>query len=246
MAETTTQQRVRVEEIGKRVRGYLGGELVVDSTRPRLAWELHYPSYYFPEEDVRTELLSASTTTKSHPKLGEARLFNVKGGTKVAGDAAWQYPDSPTEELRGMIRFDFKALDAWFEEEEPLTISPKDPYHRIDVLESSRHVVVRVNGVSVADSRRPRLIFETGLRTRYYLPLIDVRIDLLQPTATSSGCPYKGAASYWSVEAGGEVIDDLAWGYKTPLAEATKLAGLVCFWAEKSDKVELLVDGVKQ
>lgn len=244
MAEATGES-VRVEEIGKRVRGYLGGELVVDSLRPRLVWDLFYPSYYFPEEDVRRGLLTATTTGRSDPRMGEATTYTVRAGDKEAPDAAWQYADSPVKEVRGLVRFDFRALDAWFEEDEPILVNPKDPYHRVDVLESSHHVQVKVNGEVVADSHRPRLAFETGLRLRYYLPLVDVRMDLMRPTDTTSACPYKGTASYWSVEAGGEVVDDLVWGYRSPNPEAAKLAGLVCFWAEKSDKVELLVDGVK-
>lgn len=237
---------VRVEKSGKRVRTYLGGELVADTTRSRLVWDYYFPSYYLPEEDVRTELLTRSATSNEAPGLGEARYFTVKGGGKVAEDAAWQYPDSPIEELRRLIRFDWKAMDAWFEEDDEALVHPRDPYSRVDILASSRHVEVTVNGVKVADSRQPLGLFETGMRPRWYLPLVDVRMDLLRPSLMSSACPYKGVASYWSVEAGGELFPDLLWGYKAPILESIKLAGRVCFWTEKSDKVELLVDGVRQ
>ena len=101
----------------------------------------------------------------------------------------------------------------------------------------------RVYGVKVADSHQPRLLFETGLPTRYYLPLVDVRLDLLHPSETTTRCPYKGTASYWSVEAGDKVVEDLAWIYRTPVQESVRIAGLACFYNEK---VDLIVDGERQ
>jgi uncharacterized protein (DUF427 family) len=134
-------------------------------------------------------------------------------------------------------------MDAWFEEDEEVYVHPRDPHTRVDILPSSRHVEVVVNGVTVADSHQPRLLFETGLPTRYYLPLVDVRLDLLHPSDTTTRCPYKGTAGYWSVEAGGQVVPDLAWIYRAPAAESVRIAGLACFYNEK---VELYVDGVHQ
>lgn len=134
-------------------------------------------------------------------------------------------------------------MDAWFEEDEEIYIHPRDPHKRIDVLHSSRHVEVFVEGTKVADSHRPVLLFETDMPTRYYLHKPDVRMDLLKSTASSSGCPYKGQATYWSVKVGDRVIDDLAWGYETPLLAITKITGLVCFYNEKLD---IVVDGVPQ
>jgi uncharacterized protein (DUF427 family) len=174
------------------------------------------------------------------PSRGEAYNFTVKGGDREVEDAAWHYPDSPLEELRGLIRFDWDAMDAWFEEDEEVYVHPHDPYKRIDILHSSRHIEVEVNGVKIAETRSPTLLFETGLPTRYYMPKVDVRMDLLTPTDATSGCAYKGFANYWSVQAGGETLADLAWWYRTPLPEAVKIAGLVAFYNEK---VDLVVDG---
>jgi uncharacterized protein (DUF427 family) len=160
----------------------------------------------------------------------------------VAENAVWNYP-TPIEgapDIANLAAFYWNKMDAWYEEDEEIFVHPRDPYHRVDVLESSRHVEVWVNGVKVADSHRPRLLFETGLPTRYYLPKLDVRMDLLRPTASSSRCPYKGTAAYWSVDAGGTVVEDLVWGYQTPLVECAKIAALVCFYNEK---VDLVVDG---
>ncbi len=233
--------RVRVEPSAKRVRTYLGTELVADTRRPLLVWENpHYPAYYLPREDVRTELLVPSNRTERSPSRGTARYYSVKAGDTVAEDAAWEYPESPLEALRGLLRFEWGAMDAWFEEDEEVYVHPRSPYTRVDILPSSRHVAVRVDGVTVAETGRPTLLFETGLPTRYYLPKVHVRMDLLVPSSNTSACPYKGLARYWSVRTGRGTAEDLAWSYPTPLPESTKIAGLVCFYNER---VDLEVDG---
>lgn len=236
--------RVHIEEGAKRVRVYLGGVPIADTIRPRLVWEVpHYPAYYIPEGDVRMDKLTPSTHTDRSPSRGEARFFSVGVGDRVAEDAAWHYPDSPMEGLRGLIRFDWDAMDAWFEEDEQVYTHPRDPHHRIDILASSRHIEVVVNGVTVADSHSPRLLFETSLPTRYYLPFVDVRMDLLRTSRKSTGCAYKGTASYWSVEVGGELVEDVVWTYPTPLPESAKIAGLASFYNER---VDIVVDSVLQ
>src|SRR5215471_5246605 len=239
-----TRERVHIEEGPKRVRTYLGGKLIADSKHLKLVWEVpYYPAYYFPREDVRMELLTLNGRTRRSPSRGDAHNFTVKGGDRVVEDAAWHYPESPVEELRDLIRFEWGAMDAWFEEDEEVFVHPHDPYTRIDILHSSRHVEVEVNGVKIADTRRPTLLFETRLPTRYYIPKLDVRMDLLSPTETVTGCAYKGFAQYWSVHAGCEMIKDLAWSYKTPLPENIKIAGLVAFYNERAD---FIVDDKRQ
>jgi uncharacterized protein (DUF427 family) len=131
-------------------------------------------------------------------------------------------------------------MDAWFEEDEEVFTHPRDPYTRVDILPSSRHVRVEIDGVTVAESTKPTLLFETGLPVRYYLPKTDVRMDLLTPTQTASHCPYKGRTEYWSYGARQTPGDDVAWSYRTPLPESQKIAGLVCFYPERTD---LYVDG---
>ncbi|MDG2112068.1 MAG: DUF427 domain-containing protein, partial [Actinomycetota bacterium] len=117
---------------------------------------------------------------------------------------------------------------------------PRSPEVRVDVLATSRHVAVAVDGEVVAESVRGRVLYETGLPPRYYLPKGDVRMDLLTPTDTETACPYKGWAEYWDVTVGGVTHHDLAWGYRTPLPESRDVAGLVCFYNEK---VDLTIDG---
>ena len=243
-AETSaTRGRIRVEHGEKRLRAYLGGEVVADTSRPLLVWEApYYPTYYFPVSDMRVALLDADDgATARSPSRGEGRILTVQAGGKEARGAALRYEDSPIRELREAIRLDWAAMDAWFEEDEEVFTHPRDPYTRVDILPSSRHVRVEVDGATIAESASPRLLFETGLPVRYYLPKTHVRLDLLAPSDTVSHCPYKGQAEYWSVRAGEEVHADLAWSYRTPLPESQKIAGLVAFYNEK---VDIYVDGV--
>ncbi|HEX9032169.1 MAG TPA: DUF427 domain-containing protein [Streptosporangiaceae bacterium] len=116
---------------------------------------------------------------------------------------------------------------------------PRDPYHRVDVLHSSRHVRVVMLGETVAETTRPRLLFETNLPTRYYIPPRDVRLDLLVASETSTQCPYKGVASYYGVRAGDTVARDVAWTYRFPIPECPKIEGLICFFNEKVDAIFL-------
>ncbi|TDD79434.1 DUF427 domain-containing protein [Actinomadura rubrisoli] len=241
--DSAQRTRVRIEQSGKRVRAYLGGNLVADTKAPSLVWEVpYYPTYYIPVDDVRAELVENGPGERS-PSRGESTVYTVKvDGTEAPG-AAVRYADSPLEELRGLVRLTWDAMDAWFEEDEEVFVHPRSPYTRIDILPSSRHIRVEVAGVTVAESSSPRLLFETGLPVRYYLPKTHVRMDLLEHTDTVTGCPYKGTAEYWSVRAGNDVHPDLAWSYPLPLEESRKVAGLVCFYSEK---VDIFVDGVQQ
>jgi uncharacterized protein (DUF427 family) len=244
-AETSqTRGQVRTEQGAKRVRAYLGGELVADTTQPVLVWEKpFYPAYYFPLADVRIELLEADGGSVHSPSRGDATTYTVRAGGKEAPAAALRYEDSPLEELRELIRFEWDAMDAWFEEDEEVFTHPRNPYTRVDILPSSRHVRVEVDGETIAESTSPRLLFETGLPVRYYLPKTHVRMDLLEHTDTTSHCPYKGEAEWWSVRVGDTLHEDLAWSYPTTLPESQKIAGLVAFYDEK---VDVYVDGVLQ
>src|SRR5262249_6000601 len=149
----------------------LAGELVADTTRPLLVWEKpFYPTYYFPLDDVRTDLLVPDGTVVHSPSRGDGQAFSIRNGSRKAPGAAIRYKDSPFEELREAIRLDWDALDAWFEEDEQVFTHPRDSYTRVDILSSSRHIKVERNGVTLAETRKPALVFETGLPVRYYLP----------------------------------------------------------------------------
>jgi uncharacterized protein (DUF427 family) len=243
MATVTDRGRVRVESGQKRIRVYLAGELVADTVRPLLVWESpYYPAYYLPVEDVRATLVPTGGTEHS-PSRGDADLYDVKVTGATAEGAARRYPASPIAELRDAVRVDWDAMDEWLEENEPVYTHPRDPHTRVDILASSRHVQVVVDGVTVADSHQPHILFETGLPPRFYLPLSDIRLDLLTPSSTESHCPYKGRANYWSLEVDGHRYDDFVWIYRAPLPESQKIAGMACFYNEK---VDLLIDGERQ
>lgn len=235
--------RVRLEPTARRVRAILGGVTVADTKRAQL---LYLPpphnAYAFPRDDVRWGLIAESDATESVPGLGETSLWTVQAGGKTASNAVWTVPQPPVglEALTELVMFRWNSMDAWYEEDDEVFVHPRDPQHRVDVLNSSRHVKVIVDGEVVAETQRPRLLFETGLPVRYYIPRLDVRMDLLEPTDSTTRCPYKGVASYWSVRAGGTAHKDLAWSYPLPIPECPKIENLIAFYNER---VDLEVDG---
>jgi len=234
---------IRVEHSRKRVRILLAGELVADTTSPLLVWEVpYYPTYYIPAADVVAKLVPAGSEPSALLGEGEVLTVGVPGGAAAVG-AARRYPASPARQLNDAVRFEWNSMSEWLEEDEPVYTHARDPHTRIDILASSRHVRVEIDGVTVADSTSPRILFETGLPPRYYLPLSDIRSDLLRPSDSQSHCPYKGTAGYWSVDTGASVHNDVLWIYRTPLPESQKIAGLAAFYDEK---VDLFVDGVHQ
>lgn len=226
-----------------RVRAFSGGDLVSDAAEPLLVWEhSYYPQYFFAPGDLEVEVVQRGAGPRSKV-LGPSELYDVVVGDRVLAGAAQRYPQAPVEAMRDALTLTWSAFDTWLEEDEVLHTHPRSPYVRIDALPSSRHVRVVVGGEVVAESRRPVVLVETGLVPRYYLPRVDVRMDLLAPTASLSHCPYKGTASYWTVDAGGVELTDVVWGYETPLPESIRVAGLVAFWPEKSEDLEVYVDG---
>jgi uncharacterized protein (DUF427 family) len=234
---------IRVEAGAKRVRAFLSGDLVADTYQPVYVWELpYYPTYYIPASDVRAELVPTGETQHS-PSRGDADVYHVKTASASADRAALRYPDSPLEQLRDLVRLDWESMTEWFEESEPVYVHPRDPYKRVDILASSRHVRVELDGVTVAESSQPRILFETSLPPRYYLPLTDVRMELLRPSDTQTRCPYKGTASYWNIDTERGVREDLVWIYRAPVPESQKIAGLACFYNEK---VDIYLDGELQ
>lgn len=230
-----------VEPAPRRVRAVLGGRTVVDTTHALYVWEWpYYPQYYVPVADVAPGVL----VDEDHPrrlKLGTARTHALRVGDVVRPSAARVYGDDAAEGLAGIVRFEWEALDAWYEEDEEIFVHPRNPYSRVDAVRSTRHVRVELDGVRLAESSSPVLLFETGLPTRYYLNRTEVDVDRLVPSDTVTSCPYKGTTSdTWSVRIGESVHADLAWSYDFPTPAVSKIAGLVAFYNEK---VDLFVDG---
>src|SRR3982074_3328527 len=176
----------------RRVRVLFGGITVADSRAVMLMLEnKRLAIYYFPAKDVRLDLFVPTSYTSNHPGKGQASFYSVKVGDRVAEKAAWRYLQPERAALKDYVAFYWDKMDAWFEEDDEVFVHPRDPYHRVDVLNSSRHVKIVVGDEVVAESTRPRLLFETGLPTRYYIPKIDVRLDLLKPSSTTTLAPYK-------------------------------------------------------
>src|SRR5436190_2995691 len=229
---------IRFEPTQRRVRVMFAGVAIADSRKVMLMLEnRRLAVYYFPVTDVRTDLFVPTTYSSNHPGKGDASFFSVKVGERVAEKAAWRYLQPDRGDLKDYVAFYWDKMDGWFEEEDEVFVHPRDPYHRVDVLNSSRHVKVVVGGVVVAETDSPRLLFETGLPTRYYIPKLDVRLELLTPTDTVTRCPYKGQARYWSAEG----VTDAAWSYTYPLPAVTAIAGHIAFFQERVD--ETWVDG---
>lgn len=199
-----------------------------------MVWEIpYYPTYYFPEEDVKMDALVDSGETKKSPSRGIATLYQVKAGGKEG--MAYAYLDPKIEDLAGHVAIKWSSMDHWFEEDEEVFTHPRDPYTRLDILPSSRRVRVEIDGVTVADTTNASFLFESHLPTRYYIPKTDVRMELLTPTDLASQCPYKGEARYWNVTVDGTVHENVVWGYDSPLPESQKILALVSFYNEKLD-----------
>lgn len=237
---------IYLEPFARRIRARFGGETVVDSTHALLLHEGGLlPVLYFPEDEVRMDLLEPSEHVTFCPWKGQARHHTLRAGGKVAENAAWSYPE-PIDggpALAGHVAFYFDRLDEWLEEDEPLTVHARDPYTRTDILDSSRHVRVELDGETVAETTRARALFETGLPPRWYIPREDVRTDLLEPSANHTACAYKGTASYHSVRVGDTLHEDVAWHYPQPLRDAERIRDRICFFDER---VDLHLDGELQ
>ena len=241
-----TDWHFRVEPSPRWVRVKFGGETIVDSKRAVLAFEAgRLPVYYFPREDVRMDLLVSSDHQTVCSHKGTASYWSIKVGDKISEHAAWSYltPKPVAQDIEGYISFYWSKTDAWFEEETEIFVHARDPYRRVDAIPSSRHVQALVGGEVVADSHRPVLVFETGLVSRYYLPIEDINQDVLLPSETETRCPYKGIANYYSVKIGDKLYEDIIWTYKDPLPAVQEIKGLLCFYSERIDA--LYIDGEK-
>jgi uncharacterized protein (DUF427 family) len=229
-----------VEPVPRRVRAVLGGEVVLDTTDARYVWEWpNYPQYYIPLADVHPSVL-VDEQHDQKLRLGTARRHGLRVGDISRPGSARVYTDDAAE-LARTVRFDWDALDAWFEEDEEIFVHPRSPYTRVDALRSTRTVRVELDGVVLAESSAPVMVFETGLPTRYYLNRTEVNAGHLLPTPTVTACPYKGKTSgYWSVRVGETVYPDLAWAYDFPTRQLLPIAGLIAFYNEK---VDIWLDG---
>jgi uncharacterized protein (DUF427 family) len=242
--DTRTEQRMKFIPSPKRVRILFNGQFIADTKKAMLLLETgHTPVYYFPRADVQQDCLEKTNHSTRCPFKGTAAYWNIKVAGKTAENAVWQYPDPISEApaLKDYMAFYWDKVDAWFEEDEEVFVHPRDPFKRVDTLASSRHIRVVLADQTVADTKRPVLLFETGLPTRYYIPKVDVRMDLLTFSDTLTRCPYKGEARYFSVSVADKVYKDIVWYYPYPVNEAAKITNYLCFFNEKIDAI--YIDG---
>jgi len=230
-----------IEPVPRRVRAVLGGRPVLDTTRALYVWEWpHYPQYYVPVADVSPGVLIDDQRTE-HSARGTARVHGLRSGDITRPSSARLYTEDAVNRLAGMVRLDWDALDAWFEEDEEVFVHPRSPYTRVDALRSTRRVRVELDGAVLAESASPVMVFETGLPTRYYLSRTEVRFEHLVPSDTVTCCPYKGRTSgYWAVCVGDTTHPDLAWAYDFPTRQLLPIAGLIAFYNEH---VDITLDG---
>ena len=238
---------IRLEPNHRRVRAFVNGVVVADTIRSIYLFEPgHLPIYYLPKKDVRFDLLEHTDRASYCPLKGDAEYWSIVVDDRRIENAVWSYPVplDGAPDLSAYVAFYWNKVDNWFEEDEEVYVHARDPYKRVDALFSSRHVEIRIHGETIADTTRPILLFETGLPTRYYIPKLDVRLDLLVPSTLNTACPYKGVASYFSVAVpGAKVVDDIVWVYPAPIPQIPTIANHLCFFNEH---VDVIVDGEPQ
>ncbi|WP_125610593.1 DUF427 domain-containing protein [Specibacter cremeus] len=243
-------RELRFEPTAKRIRALLGPAVVLDSRRAVLVWEPRRVllNYAVPVDDVVATLAPSPGEPPPPPAgfvlhagipfavhMSPGTSLDVAAGDNQAADGAFRLDDP---DLAGHILFDFDAFD-WLEEDEPVIGHPRDPFHRVDVRQGSEHVRIHKDGLRLAESVSPKLVFETSLQTRIYLPPDDVDFDTLVRTDSTTICQYKGRASYWALASDPSV--DVAWSYETPFTDAADLAGFIAFYDDLVD-VEVDVD----
>jgi uncharacterized protein (DUF427 family) len=234
--------RVAFEKSPKRMRVIVEDTTIADTVGPGLMFETgHRPVYYFPRKDVRMDLLERTEHRTHCPYKGDASCWTIKIGDRRIENAVWSY-EQPLAEIvaiKDYLAFYWTKVDHWIEEDEEIFGHARDPYSRVDVRPSSREVRVTFNGETIAHTQRGMFLFETGHPTRYYIPQQDVRMEFLTRSDKTTVCPYKGTASYWSARVGDRAVEDVAWAYLEPLPDCPRIAGYLCFYPEKVDRIDV-------
>jgi uncharacterized protein (DUF427 family) len=222
-----------LEPLRRRMSVELGGRIVARSDNAVILHEpARYPVAYFPIGDIEEGVLEASDHETTHADLGRTIWFDI-GGRR----GAWQHVDPP-EPLRDTVAFAWHLMDAFYEEDERILGHAADPYHRIDIRRTSRHLVVKDGDRVIADTHAPLVLYESGFAPRWYVPRGDVVAEALNGVEGQTFCPYKGLASYYDV---GDA-PAAAWSYRAPFEEVARIGDLVSFYPEK---LEITIDGEK-
>src|SRR6201993_2483099 len=239
--EPLPQRLLYVEPLRRRMRVRFGGAWIADSEHVLLLFEPgRYPVAYFPQTDISPEVLERNEHTTRHPDLGLTSWYTVKAGGQHATRAAWQHVDLPTYagELQERIAFAWRAMDAFYEEDERILGHAADSYHRIDIRQTSRNLVVRHGELIITDTRRPLVLYESGFAPRWYVPRDDIDESALTPVKLQTFCPYKGLCSYFSIGDARQA----AWSYPDAYPEVGRISNLVSF---EPDIVSVFLDGTQ-
>jgi uncharacterized protein (DUF427 family) len=241
VSESLPKRLLYAERLRRRMRVRFGGAWIADSEQVVVLFEPdRYPVAYFPEADIAPDTLQVSDHTTRHRDLGPTSWYTVRAGERSAPRAAWRHTELPAHasDLQARVAFAWPAMDAFYEEDERIVGHAADSYHRIDIRQSSRNLVVRDHDRVVADSRRPMVLYESGFAPRWYIPRADVDESALTPVEHQTFCPYKGVCSYYDI--GDARLG--AWSYREPFAEVIRISGLVSF---EPDIVSVQLDGAQ-
>ncbi|KAM5529012.1 hypothetical protein FOXYSP1_16856 [Fusarium oxysporum f. sp. phaseoli] len=235
-------------ETARRVRAIHNRTTIVDTTQAVFIWEHRYPTIYVPQVDIKNSKLSdkqeIAVEGKDRAAVAELIIPSHDGLEETRVDGVLRFiQDVTLGPLSGMVRIEFRSVDQWLEEDDPIYVHPKDPFKRVDILRSQRPIEIKIKGKTVAKAASSMHLFETGLPTRYYLPLASVDQATLRKSTLRTKCPYKGEAEYYNVVVDGQELENLVWYYTLPTHESAAIAGLVCFYNEK---VDTILDGELQ
>jgi uncharacterized protein (DUF427 family) len=228
-----------VEPLRRRMRARFADQWIADSEDVVLLHEPgRYPVAYFPRGDVHAGALEPEDRTTQHGDLGDMRWFTVAAGQRRADHAAWEHTALPAyaSALQDRVAFAWRAMDAFYEEDERIVGHAADAYHRIDIRATSRHLVVRDGDRVIADTHCPLALYESGFAPRWYVLRDDINESALKPVEGQTFCPYKGLASYYAI--GGR--KRAAWSYIEAWPEVGQVSNLVSF---EPDKIDVYLDG---
>ena len=240
-AEPLPGRLLYAEPARRRMRVRFGGAWIADSEDVVLLHEPgRYPVAYFPHRDILPEVLESSGYRTRHRDLGDTSWYTVRAGADSKQRAAWEHTGLPgfASELKERVAFAWRAMDAFYEEDERIIGHAADSYHRIDIRQARRQLVVRSGDRVIADSSRPLVLYESGFAPRWYVPRDDVDLTALTSAAGQTFCPYKGLASYYDI--GG--ARRAAWSYEDAWTGVRRISGLISF---EPDQVEVRLDGAR-
>ena len=229
------------EPLRRRMRVRLAGEWIADSEDVVLLYEpARYPVAYFPPTDIRSDVLTDEGRTTQHRDLGDMAWFTARAGDKIVPHAAWRYTALPAYAslLEDRVAFAWRAMDAFYEEDDRIIGHAADAYHRIDIRQSLRHLLVKLGDQVIADSKRPLVLFESGFAPRWYVPREDVDTAVLTLSPFRTFCPYKGLASYYNVDDHTKI----AWSYTQAWREVARISNFLSF---EQDLIDVFLDGKK-